>query len=333
MANLTGKEKAAILLVSLGPDASAEIFKHLNDDEIEDLTLEIANLDKVSSDVKDDVLDEFHQMCVAYDYISHGGMDYAREVLEKALGQNKANDIIDRLTASLQVRPFDQLRKTDPSQILNFIQNEHPQTIALILAYLDPQQSAIIMSSLPYEKQTEVAKRVATMERTSPDVIKEVERVLEQKLSSLMTNEYTVAGGIDTIVDILNLADRATEKKILEDLDEQNPALAEEIRQKMFVFEDIIILTDRDIQILLRQVDTDDLALALKTVSDEVAEKIFNNQSKRAAEMLKEDIEYLGPVRISDVEEAQQRIVGQIRKLEEAGEIIINRGGEDEVVV
>ncbi|SNY13240.1 flagellar motor switch protein FliG [Orenia metallireducens] len=333
MANLTGKEKAAILLVSLGPDASAEVFKHLNDDEIEDLTLEIANLDKVSSDVKDDVLDEFHQMCIAYDYISHGGMDYAREVLEKALGQNKANDIIDRLTASLQVRPFDQLRKTDPSQILNFIQNEHPQTIALILAYLDPQQSAIIMSSLPYEKQTEVAKRVATMERTSPDVIKEVERVLEQKLSSLMTNEYTVAGGIDTIVDILNLADRATEKKILEDLDEQNPALAEEIRQKMFVFEDIIILTDRDIQILLRQVDTDDLALALKTVSDEVAEKIFNNQSKRAAEMLKEDIEYLGPVRISDVEEAQQRIVGQIRKLEEAGEIIINRGGEDEVVV
>jgi flagellar motor switch protein FliG len=333
MANLTGKEKAAILLVSLGPDASAEVFKHLNDDEIEDLTLEIANLDKVSSDVKDDVLDEFHQMCIAYDYISHGGMDYAREVLEKALGQNKANDIIDRLTASLQVRPFDQLRKTDPSQILNFIQNEHPQTIALILAYLDPQQSAIIMSSLPYEKQTEVAKRVATMERTSPDVIKEVERVLEQKLSSLMTNEYTVAGGIDTIVDILNLADRATEKKILEDLDEQNPALAEEIRQKMFVFEDIIILTDRDIQILLRQVDTDDLALSLKTVSDEVAEKIFNNQSKRAAEMLKEDIEYLGPVRISDVEEAQQRIVGQIRKLEEAGEIIINRGGEDEVVV
>jgi len=333
MANLTGKEKAAILLVSLGPDASAEVFKHLNDDEIEDLTLEIANLDKVPADVKDSVLDEFHQMCVAYDYISHGGMDYAREVLEKALGQNKANDIIDRLTASLQVRPFDQLRKTDPSQILNFIQNEHPQTIALVLAYLDPQQSAIIMSSLPYDKQTEVAKRVATMERTSPDVIKEVERVLEQKLSSLMTNEYTVAGGIDSIVDILNLADRSTEKKILEDLDEQNPALAEEIRQKMFVFEDIIVLTDRDIQILLRQVDTDDLALALKTVSEEVAEKIFNNQSKRAAEMLKEDIEYLGPVRISDVEEAQQRIVGQIRKLEEAGEIIINRGGEDEVVV
>ncbi|TDX51934.1 flagellar motor switch protein FliG [Orenia marismortui] len=333
MANLTGKEKAAILLVSLGPDSSAEVFKHLNDDEIEDLTLEIANLDKVSTDVKDQVLDEFHQMCVAYDYISHGGMEYAKEVLEKALGQNKANDIIDRLTASLQVRPFDQLRKTDPSQILNFIQNEHPQTIALILAYLDTDQSASILSSLPYDKQTEVAKRIATMERTSPDVIKEVERVLEQKLSSLMTNEYTVAGGIDSIVDILNLSDRATEKKILEDLDEQNPELAEEIRQKMFVFEDITLLTDRDIQILLRQVDTDDLSLALKTVSDEVAEKIFTNQSKRASEMLKEDIEYLGPVRISDVEEAQQKIVNEIRKLEESGEIIINRGGEDEVVV
>ncbi len=333
MATLTGKEKAAILLVSLGPDASAEIFKHLNDEDIEELTLEIANLDKVTSETKDQVLDEFHQMCVAYDYISHGGMEYAKEVLEKALGQNKADDIINRLTASLQVRPFDQLRKTDPSQILNFIQNEHPQTIALVLAYLDQEQAALIMSSLNSEKQTEVAKRIATMERTSPDVIKEVERVLEQKLSSLMTNEYTAAGGIDSIVGILNLADRATEKKILEDLDEENPELAEEIRQKMFVFEDIILLTDRDVQILLRQVETDDLALALKTASDEVAEKIFGNQSKRAAEMLKEDIEFLGPVRISDVEEAQQKIVNEIRRLEEAGEVVINRGGEDEVVV
>ncbi|WP_027338688.1 flagellar motor switch protein FliG [Halonatronum saccharophilum] len=333
MSALTGKEKAAILLVSLGPDASAEVFKHLSDEEIEDLTLEIANLDKVSTEVKDEVLNEFHQMCVAYDYISHGGMDYAKEVLEKALGASKANNIIDRLTASLQVRPFDQLRKTDPSQILNFIQNEHPQTIALILAYLDSEQSALILSALPYDKQTEVAKRIATMERTTPDIIKEVERVLEQKLSSLMTNEYTVAGGIDSIVDILNLADRATEKKILEDLDEGDPELAETIRQKMFVFEDITLLADRDIQILLRQVDTDDLSLALKTVSDEVADKIFNNQSKRAAEMLKEDIEFLGPVRISDVEEAQQKIVNEIRKLEDAGEIIVNRGGEDEVVV
>ncbi|MCK8826317.1 flagellar motor switch protein FliG [Natroniella acetigena] len=331
---LTGSEKAAILLVSLGPDTSAKVFEHLKDDEIEDLTLEIANLDKVPTEIKEDVLDEFHQMCVAYDYISHGGMDYAQEVLEKALGESKANSIIDRLTASLQVRPFDELRKTDPSQILNFIQNEHPQTIALILAYLDSEQSASIISALPPAKQAEVAKRIAKMERISPDVIKEVERVLEQKLSSLMTNEYSTAGGIDSIVDILNLADRSTEKTILDDLDKENPELAEDIRQKMFVFEDIILLTDRAIQLILRQIDTDnDLPLALKTASEEVADKIYNNLSKRASQMLREDIEHLGPVRISDVEEAQQNIVNEIRRLEEEGEIVINRGGKDEVIV
>ncbi|MBM7555337.1 flagellar motor switch protein FliG [Halanaerobacter jeridensis] len=330
---LSGKEKAAILMVTLGKDTSAEIFKHLDEEEIEDLTLEIANLDKIDSETKEDVMNEFHQMCVAYDYISHGGMDYAKDVLEEALGENEANNIIDRLTASLQVRPFDQLRKADPAQILNFIQNEHPQTIALILAYLDPEQAATIMSSLPDNKKTEVAKRIATMDRTSPEVIKEVERVLERKLSSLVTNEYSQAGGIDTIVDVLNLADRGTEKNILDELDTEDPELAEEIKQKMFVFEDITLLTDRDVQAVLRQVDTDDLALALKTASDEVGEKIFSNQSGRAAEMLKENIEYLGPVRISDVEEAQQKIVNEIRRLEESGEIVISRGGEDELIV
>lgn len=333
MANLTGKQKAAILLVSLGPDVSAEVFKHFNDEEIEELTLEIANLEKIPSEVKDEVLDEFHQMCVAYDYISRGGMDYAKEVLEKALGESKANSIIDRLTASLQVRPFDELRKTDPAQILNFIQNEHPQTIALVLSYLDPEQSATIMASLEPEKQVEVAKRIAVMERISPEVIKEVESVLEQKLSSLMSSEYTAAGGIDSIVDILNLADRATEKTILDDLSDEDPELAEKIKNQLFVFEDITLLTDKDIQVLLRRVESDDLALALKTASDEVSEKIFSNQSNRAEQMLKEDIEYLGPVRISDVEEAQQEVVNIIRRLEEEGEIVINRGGEDEVIV
>ena len=333
MANLTGKQKAAILLVSLGPDVSAEVFKHFNDEEIEELTLEIANLEKIPSEVKDEVLDEFHQMCVAYDYISRGGMDYAKEVLEKALGESKANSIIDRLTASLQVRPFDELRKTDPAQILNFIQNEHPQTIALVLSYLDPEQSATIMASLEAEKQVEVAKRIAVMERISPEVIKEVESVLEQKLSSLMSSEYTAAGGIDSIVDILNLADRATEKTILDDLSDEDPELAEKIKNQLFVFEDITLLTDKDIQVLLRRVESDDLALALKTASDEVSEKIFSNQSNRAEQMLKEDIEYLGPVRISDVEEAQQEVVNIIRRLEEEGEIVINRGGEDEVIV
>ncbi|MGM0502031.1 MAG: flagellar motor switch protein FliG [Bacillota bacterium] len=330
---LSGKQKAAILMVSLGKETSAKIFKNLSDEEIEELTLEIANLDKIDSETKQQVMDEFHQMCVAYDYISHGGMDYAKDVLEEALGENEANNIIDRLTASLQVRPFDQLRKADPAQILNFIQNEHPQTIALILAYLDPEQAASILSSLSDNKKAEVAKRIATMDRTSPEVIKEVERVLERKLSSLVTNEYSQAGGLDTIVDILNLADRGTEKNILDDLDTEDPELAEEIKQRMFVFEDVTLLTDRDVQAVLRQIDTDDLALALKTASDEVGEKIFSNQSSRAAEMLKENIEYLGPVRISDVEEAQQKIVNEIRRLEETGEIVINRGGEDELIV
>ncbi|AGB40626.1 flagellar motor switch protein FliG [Halobacteroides halobius DSM 5150] len=329
---LSGKQKAAILMISLGQDASAEVFKHLNDDEIEELTLEIANLNKVPADVKEEILGEFHQMCVAYDYISHGGMDYAKEVLEKALGESEANNVIDRLTASLQVRPFDQLRKTDPDQILNFIQNEHPQTIALILAYLDSEQAASVMSGLAQDKQTQVAKRIALMERTSPDVIREVERVLEQKLSSLMTNEYSQAGGIDSIVEILNLSDRGTEKTILEQLGSDDPELADEIKQKMFVFEDVTLLTDRDIQRMLREVENDDLALALKAASDEVADKIFSNQSKRAAEMLRENIDYLGPVRISDVEEAQQKIVNEIRRLEEEGEIVIDRGGGDEVI-
>ncbi|MGM0471510.1 MAG: flagellar motor switch protein FliG [Bacillota bacterium] len=331
--NLSGIKKAAVLLVSMGPDLSAEVMKHLDEDEIEELTLEIANLNQVSSDVKDEVLDEFHQMCVAYDYLNQGGINYAREVLEKALGEKKAEGVIDRLTSSLQVRPFDQLRKADPAQILNFIQGEHPQTIALIMAYLDSDQAASILSALSPEQQTEVAKRIAIMDRTSPEVIKEVERVLERKLSSMMTNEYSSAGGLDSIVDIINMVDRSTEKTVLEDLDEDDPELAEDIRKKLFVFEDIVVLTDQAVQLVLREIDMEDLALALKTVDDQVSEKIFNNLSNRAADMLQEDMEFMGPVRVRDVEEAQQRIVNEIRRLEEMGEIVIDRGGEDEVVV
>ncbi|SJZ64070.1 flagellar motor switch protein FliG [Selenihalanaerobacter shriftii] len=330
---LSGKKKAAVLLVSMGPDLSAEVMKHLDEEDIEELTLEIANLNKVSSDVKDDILDEFHQMCVAYDYLNQGGIGYAKEVLEKALGKQQADSVINRLTASLQVRPFDQLRKTDPAQLLNFIQNEHPQTIALIMAYLNPEQASSILSALSPEQQSEVAKRIAIMDRTSPEVIKEVEKVLEQKLASLMTNEYSSAGGLDSIVDILNLVDRGTEKTILEDLDEDDPELAEDIKQRMFVFEDIVLLTDQAIQMVLREIDMEDLGLALKTVNDEVSEKIFSNLSNRAADMLKEDMEFMGPVRIRDVEEAQQRIVSEIRRLEDMGDIVIDRGGEDELIV
>ncbi|MDX9957472.1 MAG: flagellar motor switch protein FliG, partial [Spirochaetia bacterium] len=265
-------------------------------------------------------------------FISSGGIDYARELLEKAMGSQKAIDIINRLTSSLQVRPFDFIRRTDPANLLNFIQTEHPQTIALILAYLEPAKASYILTKLPKENQSDVAKRIAMMDRTSPEVLREVERVLEKKLSTLSSEDYTAAGGVDAIVEILNLADRTTEKGILEALEEENPELAEEIKKKMFVFEDIVMLDNRSIQKVIREVDTQDLTRALKGVDQEVQEKVFQNISKRAAQALKEDMEYMGPVRIKDVEEAQQKIVAVIRHLEDSGEIIIARGEDDQLI-
>ncbi|MCX7786253.1 MAG: flagellar motor switch protein FliG [Spirochaetes bacterium] len=330
---LTGRQKAAIFLVTVGSEVSAEIFKHLREDEIETLTFEIARLETIDAEDRDKVLAEFQELMMAQDFITTGGIDYARELLEKALGSQKAVDIINRLTSSLQVRPFDFIRRTDPTHLLNFIQQEHPQTIALILAYLEPQKASIILSSLPHEIQSDVAKRIATMDRTSPEVLREVERVLEKKLSTLSSEDYTSAGGVESIVDILNLVDRSTEKSIIESLEEEDPELAEEIKKRMFVFEDIVMLDDRAIQKVLREVDTAELAKALKAVDSEVQDKIFRNMSKRAATLLKEDMEYMGPIRMKDVEEAQQKIVAIIRKLEEQGEIVVARGGEDELVV
>ena len=330
---LTGRQKAAIFLVTIGSEVSAEIFKHLREDEIETLTFEIARLDSIDSQERDKVLMEFQELMMAQDFITTGGIDYARELLEKALGSQKAVDIINRLTSSLQVRPFDFIRRTDPTHLLNFIQQEHPQTIALILAYLEPQKASIILSSLPHEVQSDVAKRIATMDRTSPEVLREVERVLEKKLSTLSSEDYTSAGGVESIVEILNLVDRSTEKSIIESLEEEDPELAEEIKKRMFVFEDIVMLDDRAIQKVLREVDTSELAKALKAVDSEVQDKIFRNMSKRAATLLREDMEYMGPIRMKDVEEAQQKIVSIIRKLEEQGEIVVARGTEDELVV
>lgn len=329
----TGKEKAAMLLITLGPERSAQIFKHLKEDEIEQLTLEIANIRSVSPQDKNKVLEEFYQICLAQEYIAEGGIGYAKAILEKALGTEKTMEIINKLTVSLQVRPFDFVRKADPSQVLNFIQSEHPQTIALILAYLKPQQAAVILSSLPQDKQADVARRIAVMDRTSPEIIKEVERVLEKKLSSLVTEDYTATGGLQAIVDILNSVDRGTEKFIMETLEIEDADLAEEIRKRMFVFEDILQLDNRSIQRFLREVDNSQLAIALKGATEEVQNVIYNNMSKRLAEMIREDIEFMGPVRLKDVEEAQQKIVNVIRKLEDAGEIIISRGGGDEIVV
>ena len=332
-AKLSNTEKAAILFIALGPEYSAKLFQQLDDEEIEKITLEIANHKQVSAEQKTEVVSEFYQMVMAKDYISTGGLEYAQSVLEKALGSEKAMDIINRLTTSLQVRPFDFLRKTDPSQLTNFIQNEHPQTIALIMAYLDPDQAATVLGSLPSEFQADVAKRIAMMDRTSPEVIREVERVLERKLSTLVTNDFTTAGGVKAIVEVLNRVDRTTEKSIIENLEVDNPELAEEIKRLMFVFEDIVQIDDRSLQMVLREVDTKDLSLALKATPKEVADKVYKNMSKRAADMLREEIEFMGPVKIRDVEEAQQKVVNVIRGLEEKGELVISRGQGDEMIV
>ena len=278
-------------------------------------------------------MNEFYQICIAQQYIAEGGIGYAKELLEKALGNEKAAGVIAKLTASLQVRPFEFVRKTEPSQLLNFIQDEHPQTIAMILSYLSAAQASVVLGALPPEKQADVARRIAQMDRTSPDIIKEVERVLERKLASLVNQDYTIVGGIDAIVNILNNVDRSTEKHIMESLEIEEPELADEIRKKMFVFEDILLLDDRAIQRVLRDVDNADLELALKSSTEEVQNVIFRNLSKRLAEMIKEDMDFMGPVRMKDVEEAQQKIVSVIRKLEDAAEIVISRGGGDDIVV
>jgi len=329
---LSGKEKAAILLVSLGMEKASAIYKHLKEDEIEQLTMEIANLRKIEPDLKNKVMEEFYQVCLAQNFISEGGITYAKEVLERALGSQKALEMINKLTSSLQVRPFEFVRKSDPTQVLNFIQNEHPQTIALVMAYLKPQQAAAIISMLPADKQTDVASRIAFMRGTSPDIVKEVERVLEKKLSSLAISDFTSTGGVQSLVDILLAVDRSTEKHIMETLELKDSELTEEIRKRMFVFEDIITLDNRSIQRVLRDVDNSVLVLALKGVSDDVSRALYANMSKRMQEMVREDMEFMGPVRLRDVEEAQQKIVNIVRKLEEAGEIVISRGGGDEII-
>ncbi|WP_206810950.1 flagellar motor switch protein FliG [Paradesulfitobacterium ferrireducens] len=329
---LTGIQKAAILLITLGPEHSARVVQHLSEAEIEQLTLEMANIRKIAPENRNQVIDEFHQMCIANDYIAQGGIDYAREVLERALGEQKAFEIITRLSSSLKMRPFDLVRRTDPKQLLSFIQGEHPQTISLIMSHLPPDKSAILLSSLTPERQADVAKRMALMGRTSPEVLKEIEKVLERKISSLAPQDYSTSGGIQSVVDMLNRADPGTLKNVMDTLEIDDPDLAEQIKRQMFVFEDIVMLEDRGVQLVLREVETKDLALALKGSNPEVSQKVQSNMSARAAQMLKEDMEFMGPVRLRDVEEAQQRIVKVIRKLEESGAIVISRGGSDEII-
>ena len=329
---LKGREKAAVLLVSLGPDVASRVYKNLDESTIEMLTMEIAGLRKIPSNQREEVLREAQELLLAKEYMTQGGVDYAKQLLESALGPERAQDILRRITASLQVRPFDFIRQTDPQQILAFVQNEHPQTIALIVSYMEPKQAAQVMGGLPPKLQAEVAKRIATMERVTPDVLREVERVLERKVSTILSQDFTIAGGIDALVAIVNNADRATERNIMERLEEEDPELAEEVKKRLFVFEDILGMDDRSLQRVLRDVDMKDVALALKGAS-EALKKSSSRTCPKAAEMLKEDMEYMGPVRVRDVEEAQQKIVNVIRALEDAGEIVIARGGEEELIV
>ncbi|EDK33196.1 flagellar motor switch protein FliG [Clostridium kluyveri] len=331
---LTGVQKAAILFITLGPEAAAGILKRLPEAEIQKITYEIANINSVKSEQKKEILQEFMEMNRAQDYLLEGGVDYARNLLSKALGTQRAMEILDKvIEATQQFRPFAIARKADAQQLLNIIGDEHPQTIALILCYLQADKSGQILSALPESMQAEVAYRIATMSNTSHMVVKEIEKVLDNKLSSVVKSDIKVIGGVETIVDILNQVDRTTEKNITEGLEKQDAELAEKIKESMFVFEDIITLDDVSIQRVLREVDTKELSLALKGCSEEVSETIFRNQSKRAAAALKEDIEFLGPVRLMDVEKAQQRIVNIIRRLDEAGEIVLARGGEDAIIV
>lgn len=331
--HFSNKQKAAMLLIALGPEKSSKIFKYLKEEDIEQLTLEIASIKAVSPKAKEEVLQEFYEMCLAQEYIAEGGLGYAKQLLEEALGSEKAVEVINKLTVSLQVRPFEFARKTEAAQLVNFIQNEHPQTIALILSYLKPSQSAEIIRALSPEMQADTARRIALMDRASPEVISQIEREFEKRLSTLASEDYTSIGGIDSIVDIINQVDRSTEKNIMENLEIEDPELAEIIKKRMFVFEDITTLDNKSIQRVLREVDNHQLAIALKGAGQGVKEVIMANVSKRLGAMIEEDLEYMGPKRVKEVEDAQQKIVNVIRKLEDAGEIVISRGAGDEVVV
>jgi flagellar motor switch protein FliG len=331
-AAVKGRRKAAVLLISLGTERAAQVFKHLRDDEIEALSLEMAKLQRVDPGTSDSVLEELAATVTAYDSLNAGGVDYAREVLERALGPERALEIIGRMSTVIERRPFEFLRKTPPEQMVTFLRNESPQTIALVIANLHTTLASQVLSSLPDSDQAEIALRIARMGETSPDVVKQVEDVMRQKLDTVVQQEYSAAGGIKSLAEILNHTDRSTERNVLDSLTETDEELAVEVRRLLFVFEDIMKLDDRAIQMILREADQKDLALALRGVSDEVKDRILGNMSERGAQMLTEEMEFQPPQRKRVVEEAQGRIVAIVRKLEEAGAVVLSRGEEDAVV-
>jgi flagellar motor switch protein FliG len=330
---LTKKEKAAILLIALGKNYAAQIYKYLTEDEIAALTLSITTINKVTTEERNNVLNEFFETCLAHKYVSEGGLEYARGVLNKALGEAKASEILNKLTETLQVRPFEMVRRAEPTQIYHLVANENPQTIALLLSYLDPKKAANVLSSLPEETQVDVVSRMANMESVIPEYIREVEMVFEQKMAKMGTNDQTMVGGIDAVVQIINFVDRGTEKYILETLDMIDAELSESIKRSMFVFEDITKLNAMAIQTVLKQVESSDIAIALKGATAEVKNYILGNISKRLQEIITDDLQVMGPMKIRDVEAAQQKIVNVVRTLEESGEIAISRGDGADVLI
>lgn len=331
---MSGATKAAVMMVTLGAEACAQIFKSLEEEDIEILTAEIARLDGITPEMRERVLEEFHQMAVAQKFILQGGVDYAKQALEAAVGPRRAREILEKVQSTIRHTGFSLLKDVEPQQLVNFIQKEHPQTVALLLAHMDSDQAAPILSALPQELQVDVTTRLATMQSVSPDVLEQVEEVLSQQMKSLFGGNVSEVGGVKFVAEMLNQVDRGAEKNILGNLERENPELATEIKNLMFVFEDIGLLDDRGIQRVLKEVDTKELSLALKGASETVSEKFFKNMSSRAAEMMKEDMQFMGPVKLKDVEASQQRIVDVVRRLEDDGEIVISgRGGDDEVVV
>lgn len=333
MAEMDGFKKAAILMISLGTETSSQVMKHLPADVIQKVSYEIANTDVVSPKEKDQVLNDFVNTAQARQYVLDGGIDYAKNVLKQALGPQKAKEVIDLLTQiQYRERPFNIARKADEQQLVNLLLDEHPQTIALVLCYIQPDKAARVLSEFPKELQVDVAERIGTISSTSPKIIHRIEKVMESKFSTLIENDSEKVGGVKALVDILNSASRSTEKSILGDLEKTQPTLAGEVKASLFTFEDIVTLDKMDVQKVLRDVANDVLALALKGSNDDIKNFIYENLSNRAVDNLKEELEFMGPTRLSAVEEAQQEIVGVIRKLDEAGEIYIGRGEEDAVV-
>jgi len=334
ISNLKGSTKAAVLLVSLDSDSSAMILRRLDQEVVEDLTREIAQLDIIDVDMRGAIIEEFYSMALAQQYSKQGGLPFARSLLEKAMPGDKAKDVLKLVEHEVYKRPFAFLAKTDADNLMTFIQDEHPQTIALILSHVKSYKASEILAGLPLEKQLEVVTRIATMDNTNPEVIREVERGLEMRLSGVVSQTTQAAGGVEAVAAMLNLADRTTEKGILEAMEGEDPDLVEQIRRLMFVFEDILLVNDKGIQVVLKEIENEDLSLALKTATEELRDKIFRNMSERASQLIKEDMEYMGPVRVSDVEAAQQKVVDVVRRLEDSGELIISgRGGEKEMIV